>query len=92
MKQNYNELLKEKTVQAEQAHHTNEDNLKLKRELERMKMQGELLVQEVGRARREASKLVEVEVFKNKKLEETLQEKEQLIQLLKAKFELGSSV
>jgi hypothetical protein len=58
----------------------------MRRDLERARAQSEVLVQEVVRVKREAAKMVEVEVFKNKKLEETLCEKEQLIQIMKVKF------
>jgi hypothetical protein len=82
LKHSYNELLKEKTVQAEQAQRLTEENVRVRRDLERMQWE----VVRV-RVRSEARKLVEVQVFNNKKLEETLIENEHLIQIMKIRFE-----
>lgn len=67
LKQNYNTLLQEKVAHAEESRVLNEkvealsgENVKLRKDIERGKIQQELSQQEVHRAKREAGKLLEI--------------------------------
>lgn len=100
LKQNYNTLLQEKVSHTEQVQALTEkmelvsaENLKLKKESERSKIQQEMQQQELQRTKREHGKLLEIETFRNKKLQETLLEKgthsaklENIISVLKAQL------